>query len=252
MANTWYSSSLSITMSTNPNHEYRAALALNNMAATLIQRGCYGVAMTTLCDSLTMMQLAFVPDSKPRCGKSQHNIFQAASSRYALALKVRSIFLGHLEADPIDDDDVDRLRGAVRYGPSSTIAFPIKIGAPSCDESEPHEITKQFGIILYNHGLAAFLLSLESPKEKTSRHLKRSLKSLKMAKTSYDSLENGEDLSGILLTALTLNVMSLIFQSQDLVLKVEETQRAVSLLCSSIDQDHVAATLIHRCSAAAA
>ncbi|KAL7560568.1 hypothetical protein ACA910_001434 [Epithemia clementina (nom. ined.)] len=244
-------------MEIHPNHQYRAALALNNMATILMQRGCHGSALSTLRDSLTMIRVAFVPVVDATTTKPEfchRTMLRDACKRLSRSIKSKSQSFSMVEANPIDDDDVASLRSAVTYGPSSVVAFPIRISAASCVELETREITKQFSIILYNHGLASFLVSLESSRLKSRKHMKRSQKSLKMAGTALTTLsdQGGEDISVLLLTALALNVTSAIFQSQNLTCYVEETQRAVSTLCSTVDDGFLTSAILGSCAAAPA
>ena len=74
-----------------------------------------------------------------------------------------------MDIEPIEDTDIGRLLAMARYGPTTSMASPIRIaGAASCDETD--EIQKHFGIMLYNHGLATFLVSTTiRPKQRRAR-----------------------------------------------------------------------------------
>ena len=74
-----------------------------------------------------------------------------------------------MDVEPIEDTDIGRLLAMARYGPTTSMASPIRIvGAASCDETD--EIQKHFGIMLYNHGLASFLVSTTiRPKQRRAR-----------------------------------------------------------------------------------
>ncbi|KAL7580624.1 hypothetical protein ACA910_002140 [Epithemia clementina (nom. ined.)] len=233
-----------------PNHSYRAALALNNMATTLMQRGCYSAARITLNDSLTMMQMPFVvaaPTTSGSCcggaaegqqqqgprralarnnkiSKSPEAVLRAASQRYCQAISepkpprpllvytaasgCSSSFPWPVVVTPIDDDNVSDLRCAVvEKGPSQhhVMVFPIRMsGLSACDEADTHEITKQFGIILYNQGLVNFLLlySLSTTttlmtddhsSQQKEKYQERALKFLKKAKATFVSVLTGHD-----------------------------------------------------------
>ncbi|KAL7580623.1 hypothetical protein ACA910_002139 [Epithemia clementina (nom. ined.)] len=240
-----------------PNHSYRAALALNNMATTLMEQGCLVPALQTMGDSLTMMQLAFVPQSASavdaaatttatttRTSKSPEAIVQAATQRYSRTMTKKRKTLKQqqqqqqqqesrssstysftssyslVKATPLDDNnnDTSELRCAVEYGPSHLVVFPIRTSGLVCDERDTHEITKQFGIILYNLGLANLLVSLQEKennqknhnnhchsqphhqqqqqlqlqkqKQKQKKKHERALKFLRMAKSTFVSLLN--------------------------------------------------------------
>ncbi|KAL7562762.1 hypothetical protein ACA910_014368 [Epithemia clementina (nom. ined.)] len=306
------------TTTTQFNAEYRAALALNNMATTLLEKKCFDAALCTFGDSLLMMQRAFVPPEQiqkqrenrkrrarrssssssssstqgagtldPKSSSSSSSssssfsyeqVVQAASRRYAQALKqqdqVRSSSIYKntylvvesseidkaqqpkvCEVTSIEDDDIPSLRAAMRYGPSSTLAFPIRImtsSSSSCDNAEDEmvELTKQFGILLYNHGLASFLVSTAQQ----PRHLKRSQSSLQAAETTFLSAlhmanQGGEQDTTLtrLLMALSLTVLSVVFQDQGKPVKVREAQQAVSSLCSTVDEHEPESSWVFGC-----
>ncbi|KAL7569811.1 hypothetical protein ACA910_008824 [Epithemia clementina (nom. ined.)] len=93
------------------------------------------------------------------------------------------------------------LVAALHYGPSWSEVFCLQISDCYCctgiDDNAidpPSLVTKHFGIILYNHGLANFLgassdtVSLQKKKTKSDKLMERAFKSLKMAKTTFLAL----------------------------------------------------------------
>ena len=310
-------------------HDYRAALALNNMAVVLIQKGTFREAMHTLRDSLTLLQRAFQPSS-PEASRGQRRstatscrrrrrrkepqdtttktkypkknddndnnkcLFEAACQRYSKVLLPQGTSSASnkntdhqdaLEVTVVEDNELFSLLSAAMYGPSSTLWFPIRITSFSatCGTHnndmlllDPLEVTKQFGILLYNHGLATLLVAQTTPpttlksaacSKSTKQYIRKSHKSLRMAQTclvsslttsttttllatnqhgplagsaskSLDSFmdQNQDDGSVLLVTALTLNVQSLILESRHQSNKVQDAQRIVSNLCASVDQ----------------
>ena len=258
---------------------YRAALALNNLSVTMMHRGCFGPAVSTLCDCLTTMQLAFVPKAYRKArhhnstvGTNTSAILRArlnqivvnASRRYRRTMKLLSKRDGNSLQDtaasfpevvPLDNDDISGLLSVAQYGPSFSMVSPIRI-VGVCDnaegDQETDEIIKHFGIMLYNHGLASFLVATTTNKrsrnqpslkhKKTqNKYLQRSHKSLEMAERTllqvfaqgHESYMNGqgrhcrrptshsppcsitEDSSVRLLLAITLNSLSTTLSMSD-------------------------------------
>lgn len=260
-------------MPNQSNPHYRFALALNNNPVILLEKGCYEPALRTLNDSLSLMHRAFVPkEVAKRRSRDDRGVelFDKASKRYSRALKSsvmsKSVMV---EIEPLDDNDIPDLRAAVNYGPSSVVVFPVRISGFSCCENnvvESQELTKQLGIILYNLAVAKFLLSNnitnnhKSPKKEYSKASVR--KSLQMAQSSlsaaikHDNKYCGDDdgfgptaiadSSVLLVMALTLNVSSSIFQSESLTGGSVEAQRAVSCICSDVDEQEFLVTNLCR------
>ena len=311
-------------------HDNRAALALNNMAVVLIQKGTFREAMHTLRDSLTLLQRAFQPSS-PEASRGQRRstatscrrrrrrkepqdtttktkypkknddndnnkcLFEAACQRYSKVLLPQGTSSASnkntdhqdaLEVTVVEDNELSSLLSAALYGPSSTLWFPIRITSFSatCGTNnndmlllDPLEVTKQFGILLYNHGLATLLVAQTTPpttlksaacSKSTKQYIRKSHKSLRMAQTCLVSSlttsttttllatnqngplagssaskrlgsfmgQNQDDGSVLLVTALTLNVQSLILESRQQTCKVQDAQQIVSNLCASVDQ----------------
>ncbi|KAL7560636.1 hypothetical protein ACA910_001320 [Epithemia clementina (nom. ined.)] len=182
----------------------------------------------------------------------------------------------------MDDNDIEGMREAVQCGPCETVAFPLRISnfslcSGSCyattqDFSESlQEIARQLGIILYNQALENFFLAYYYHHGITSsagysKHVRSCHKLLQMTETSLlssihcaqaDSQHQqyaASDIYILLVLALSLNIMSVIFQSQHMVTKVVEVQHAVSALCSSDAQNALATSILtpHTCPAPAA
>ena len=332
------------TLTSSPlvrNHSYRAAVSLNNMAVTLLERGHYETALRTLSDCLTLMRIAFVamgpsssleqqepqpelqhsepqePQHQERQQQQQDykTIYSSASKRYIQTLyqqqphpecvgdhrnphssrkskTLKSSFhsvLPCVEVQGLDDQDetIPTLRAAVQYGPTSSLLFPIRLarhgggatcccqscaGAGSCQQSGA-EITQQFGIMLYNHGVAQWLVAQQQHHQtkKQEKYLDRCLRSMRMAKKTflsalYSAAEQeqqepqpfqdhhdwdspsetssgggGDNVLVLLFLGLTLHVMTVVFQSrqsqqQYYRFKVQEAQLAVQSLCETVNE----------------
>ncbi|KAL7561333.1 hypothetical protein ACA910_018528 [Epithemia clementina (nom. ined.)] len=238
-------------MSNLRKQNYREALALNNMAVTLMQNGCFEQASSTLSDSLALMQTAFVPQEqikKRRTGPS----FEKSSARCSESLSnspsLSPSSSNAAEIQPLNDEQISELRAAVNCGGAPSKVFPIRISEFSCwndNKSETPEITMQLGIILYNQAVANFLLSIQSG-NRNNKYLRRCQKLLKMAEAPIFTTLNGDvsakrNSAVLLILALSLNIQIAIFQSHNLTGKVQEAQKAVASLCASVDEQHTLA-----------
>ncbi|KAL7577194.1 hypothetical protein ACA910_003528 [Epithemia clementina (nom. ined.)] len=175
---------------------YRAALALNNMSITLLQRGEFEQATKTLGDALALVKLVFQPQPQPSVSTAttnNHNNNQTATklvtdslqrAQQALAARPSPTIVIYtcIQVHALDEDDYAQIRAAIALGPSTVAVFPITVretssssgGAncshesvllaatrgpqpPPCKLEDRKEAERKFGILLYNHGLAYFL-----------------------------------------------------------------------------------------------
>ncbi|KAL7569809.1 hypothetical protein ACA910_008823 [Epithemia clementina (nom. ined.)] len=153
--------------------------------------------MSTLCDSLKLMQIAFCgttdsgsvhlsttetpPTQEAISSSSVEMILQKAIQRFSKASlrlkkkqkqkKQNPSTMVVVDVEPLEEDDLAELLANARYGASFTMVNPIRIVSDaqepqSANQQDQQEqcgtIARRFGIILYNHGLASWLLSLSS------------------------------------------------------------------------------------------
>lgn len=239
---------------------YRTAICLNNLSASLLQQSRYHDGLKIMTDSLAILKLVF-------SGANTTQSWELAKERYKAALT-----RCHAERIPdiayktsvtaIDDDDYISLHAAGHSNKSRRF-FPIRIRDIPPDGSSSTEATRQFGILLYNHGVAQFLHSSQaSSRSKREQLLNGALKSLQMSQQTYSRIlfddlnqdsKDEHDVHSLLLFTLTLNCSSHVFLAQNSVQKVIEVQEAVSTLRQHMVEDSdQAASLLRRDTAPAA
>jgi hypothetical protein len=145
-------------MSTMPQHQIhqmesaRVSIALNNAAVSLLENGQADQALAVF------QRVATLPLLTPAL--RQEEVRRAA---VLVAESQRDKQLGILEVYPIEDDDEPRKMDAFRYGPSSSIVFPLRLrdacsdafaGGDSSVMSHTNYRNYVTACILYNFGLA--------------------------------------------------------------------------------------------------
>jgi hypothetical protein len=119
----------------------RVSIALNNAAVGLLENGCVDQALSVFqcVEALPRLTLA----------RQQEHVRLSA---VLVAESQRDKHMGIVEIYPIEDDDESRKIEAFRYGPSSSIVFPLRLrDASSGDCSNTNYVR---ACILYNFGLA--------------------------------------------------------------------------------------------------
>ena len=181
------------------NHEdshyfYRAALALNNMAVTMLERHCYKQAFLTLKDAVFCMMVASKQQPQPPTHKNYHKpeqgeqlkeILQKASQRAARPESASSSFSAlsaWLSIQAIwDTDPTTTCLLSLQHDPEDSskviVVRPIRmddLGMYNLDtmhpnQSEDADATGQYqdsdlytSIILYNFGLAHYCRSRQT------------------------------------------------------------------------------------------
>ena len=244
-------------MSASPS-TYRTALALNNMAVTLMKKHCFELALKTINDSILLMKSAFHSEAM---GTHPNDTFAAAYRRcsHALTMPDRGYMSGDVEVHVLDDEDYETLRSSVNYGPTSSIAFVVRISETlTCQSTgDSLDIAQQLGILVYNHGVASLLLSRHRSEGKSGKYLQKSSKSLRMADCTFSSILKNQEQDQqcpaiVLLLALTLNCLTIVLARQQLPFQAKEAQHAVSVLCSSVEDSCFTSTVMVQKSAPAA
>mmetsp|Transcript_12436 Transcript_12436/g.23820 ORF Transcript_12436/g.23820 Transcript_12436/m.23820 type:complete len:276 (+) Transcript_12436:2-829(+) len=139
----------------------RAAIALNNAAASLLHKG-----HTTKALRLFKTVVAFLQQStKTRiCPERLGHVLQQAAAQVASAKKKHDVWM---EIQVLDDDDDAAKYEAAAYGPSSSLGFVFRLGDHLYDQGEDERYLLPLfqyltTVVLHNFGLAyrcGFLLS---------------------------------------------------------------------------------------------
>ena len=254
-------------------HSYRAALSLNNAGASLLERGLYREAYKTLTESLLLVKQVFQGEQQEH--KSLHqeqpvmdepqsltdSFLRSAAVRLAgVPLKEERASSVVADVTIVEDADWCALRRAAVYGPSTSVVFAVRIS-----EENFESITQHFGVLLYNHGLAAFLLNRQlllekqdknsnasSSSKKARSYLAKAQASWQMAHRTLDSVlqttteEEEDDTSAadtsnqvqiILLSALVLHALSMVYRQQKNLAQAREAQALGHALCQDLEDD---------------
>ena len=247
-------------------HSYRAALSLNNAGAALLERGLYREAYKTLTESLLLVKQVFQGEQQEH--KSLHqeqpvmddprsltsSFLRSAAVRLAgVPLKEERASSVVADVTIVEDADWCALRGAAVYGPSTSVVFAVRIS-----EENLESITQHFGVLLYNHGMAAFLLNRQlvlkqHDKKKARSYLAKAQASWQMADRTLDSVlqttndEDDDDTSAagdtsnqvqiILLSALVLHALSVVYRQQKNLIQAHEAQALGHALCQDLEDD---------------
>lgn len=143
--------------------DYRAAIALNNMGVSLLERACYRQAMETLQDGIHVMKEVFRPD-RSAAGSSSEVDFKLhqAAQRVASPVRMCTPWLNVSLQTLSFDLSLSPVLNYLRESPSTTCFLPIRIDLPpECGfgDFRLHEPDFESAIILYNFGVANLLLS---------------------------------------------------------------------------------------------
>jgi hypothetical protein len=202
--------------------DHRAAIALNNMGVSLLERRAYRQGMETLKDAIVVMKRVLRPASHSQgFGKTPNSTSYAeakvhrASKRMATAQPVPSAVsidvISHCATFSHRSDSGSILHGGSSYPLSS----PIRIEANDLVSREGRDSDLESSIMLYNFGLAHLCMAklVKSP----IKVLEGALTLFNMAYSVFDTLCNQEGYGiredMVLLAAATLdNIVSLLTQ----------------------------------------
>jgi hypothetical protein len=143
---------------------FRNAIALNNVGISFLERREYKQAVETLADAIQVMRSTFRPNPTTPEDLEQES-FVTTKPSVDIDTKLQKAMkriantrvpchTGIVEVYSHDDGDLASIKSAVQYGPSSSIAFPVRIRCSEYNESDDHDIDVQSAIILRNYGLA--------------------------------------------------------------------------------------------------
>jgi hypothetical protein len=192
--------------------DHRAAIALNNMGVSLLERRAYRQGMETLKDAIFVMKLVLRPPTissqglyktpkSTSCAKAK---VHRASKRMANPQPVSSAISIDVVSQSATFSHRSCQSGSVLHGGSSS---PLRIEATDLVSLEERDSDLESSIMLYNFGLAHLCMAKLS---KTPMKLQEvALKLFKMAycilASLYDQEEHGSREDIVLLAAVTLN-----------------------------------------------
>jgi hypothetical protein len=223
-------------------------LALNNMAVSMLELGCITEALKTFKDSVCMMKSLMSPKEEDCSHQTAcpDEIMQTAIQRLVKCQRKFESTGSNLRVDisAVDDGDVSAMRSALRYGPSFSMASPIRLRDMA---TKPDDLDIQAGIILYNMGLAHLLAYPSSSissrtTSKPSPLLAGALKYLSVAHhvlvgVSDNSNDEYRSISGMLVDSLVLGSLFLVLQYSDQIPKARQVMATLELLKEAV-ADH--------------
>lgn len=174
---------------------HRAAICLNNIGCSLLERKCYRQALETLQSAVVAMKSSCrgssvplpIGDSKIAEG-SLDSLIKAASQR--LYKPEPTSASSHLvTAESLSDDafesDIDMALGVCPF--KTSVVFPVRIDSFDLDSDDEKEASLTCTIILHNFGLASLLRSTVVEAEGAQRLHQNCFKIFRLCQTVLSS-----------------------------------------------------------------
>jgi hypothetical protein len=229
-------------------HEYKAAVALNNMGVTLLQRRCLKDAMDTLKDAITIMKSCFRPQGnnyQAECLDIDLKM-QRASKRMAISCQNPSSICMDIFYRDGCDIQPSMIRSLINKGVVSSIPpASVKIDSIDFEGLEDRDLDLESALMLYNFGIAHYCMSQIARSPASANMLRTgALKLYSMAKTVLSNpiycpslLESQlEDFyqSRARVASLVLSATAHIQVEMGLHVEANETYKAMVHLASSV------------------
>jgi len=146
--------------------EHRAAIALNNMGVSLLERRAYRQGMETLKDAIFVMKRVIHPQSKtpdfatntPSTNSTEAKV-NRANKRMANPQPVPSAFSCDVISHEAISSHHQPMDSVLRKGAASPSTFPIRIEAGNIDCPEDRNPDLESAIMLHNFGVAHLCMS---------------------------------------------------------------------------------------------
>jgi hypothetical protein len=271
----------------NLDFSYRAALALNNMSVSLLEQGCFHEGLRPFQDSLSILKgilgLRFgeLQPSSMAHDDEQHSSSVQLKMQHATTLLAQCQTMGQSSSQPrrvkpseaadvyaLDHGDLTLMKDALRYGSSSSVAFPVYLRSTS---SFDKDVQQQVAVVLYNLSLAMLLdhahgvtssssnmdmdstcnNRTEQQDSNSNNPLLVAFQYLSMAQTILsqsieDANNHDEDqrLISMLLTSMVLNLLVQTYKYLNWHQKEQDTMSSLLLLESLVNEQEAGATCI--------
>jgi hypothetical protein len=169
--------------------DFRKAIALNNVGVSFLERRDYRQAVETLADAIQVMRSTFRLNQINAANLEAFTtvptetdvMLQKAMQRIASTSSQFS--MGPIEVYSHDDSDLASIKAAAQYGPSSSVAFPIRIRCCEYTESEENDFDVQSAIILRNYGIALACLARMNCNTRTDRLRQKAMKVFRLGQS---------------------------------------------------------------------
>jgi hypothetical protein len=179
--------------------DQRAAIALNNMGVSLLERRAYRQGMETLKDAIFVMKRVFRPQSRnSTLGATSDSTcstdikIHRAVQRMANPQPVPSAMIIDVLSHGVASSHSSPLGSILRESYSSSFTIPIRIEATDIESPEDIDPDLESAIMLYNFGLAHICMAklAKSP-------MKLREGALKLFNMAYSIISNKNSLSGL-------------------------------------------------------
>lgn len=234
---------------------YKEACALNNWGVSMLLRGDYEDATTTIKDALSVLRLVLSPNNEHKSNLTnavQRKAKKAVSRLSKLSKEAcGSSYLANIIA--IESNDFQQLRSASlpqasAIAKSSYHAVFIREQLSSDEETNAE---RESGIMLYNYALSCFLLSTTCQTECPLNDENKSEifsgiahRSLQLAHRTFTKRlmhmdDISEDLESVYFTTLVLQCSSKMFRVQENHSKANEAECAMNDLVAAVEDEHL-------------
>jgi hypothetical protein len=240
----------------------RAALCLNNMGVTMLERGYFREATATFKDSLEIMRALMTPTPPGLVlGSAVESVDEAQERRIEQKLhsgtahlartsqSIKTSLRSDIEICPVDEGDASALRFALQCmssspsRPATTIvaAFPVRLRCTAFEKS----LDLQAATVLYNVGLAHLMAHLTARPTSSAqeKYLTGALKNLSLAHSLFArTIQNDEanneafqNLCAMLGSAMVLKNLFRIFHHQKQLCKAQQVLASLAMLEAAVD-----------------
>lgn len=185
--------------------EYRAAIALNNMAVVLMERHAYGESLETLIDGCSLMESALrhqhlpTPDSSSdllvadkihkACARLSTSLASSSTASGALPSAADSVVVvvvvNHDGTCLESPTSIDSTLGALKHNPCS--ASPIRLEAVDYQRLEERNPELESGMMIFNLGVAYLCLSRAACRSRSASFKLRAV-SVRIFRMAYDAI----------------------------------------------------------------
>jgi hypothetical protein len=159
---------------------YRAAIALNNLAVNLMERGYDRQAISTFRDAVGLMQIAHQDPTRQLTAASIEATKLDSQVRHAFQRLTPSFTVEELRSHSMtlacisDDSDFARVDTVLGSHPLSLMAWLIRIEEYGSDGLSQRNFDVDTAIMLHNYGVACLLHSMKQSSTRAAKKLRLS------------------------------------------------------------------------------
>lgn len=225
--------------------------ALNNMAVAMMQKGEIEMAKRTLKDALYILKLS-------RSRKTQTLSHDFVASLMQKSLHAATTILSNIPAsskfnfphlETLETTDIQSLLLAINSNIlNSSSCHAVLIRDPSRESANQVAFNRELGILLYNYGLACFLLATLAPKQcstdgSSERYGSIARKALILSNSAFSMIilrcqDVSEDIESFFLSMLALSRTAMFLWWFKQHQQAKEAENAFQSLLMEIDQEY--------------